>query len=150
MISQPKTSASRSQFKFPLIHQKLSFENFDKWKMKNANLLDPSYSKINTPPLVSLLNGPSKVQSPFSRSLYTVTHSSLKSFTKTMPQSSSSTKVQDPSSRHYAYSRKQKSLGLLCSKYSFNSSLLLSFLFVFLSFSIFILLFCYLQFLELV
>lgn len=34
-----------------------------------------------------------------------------------MPQSSSSTKVQDPSSRHYAYSRKQKSLGLLCSNF---------------------------------
>ncbi|KDO69807.1 hypothetical protein CISIN_1g045382mg, partial [Citrus sinensis] len=50
-------------------------------------------------------------------SLYKVTYSSLKSFTETMPQSSSSTKVQDPSSRHYAYSRKQKSLGLLCSNF---------------------------------
>ncbi|KAK1565416.1 hypothetical protein Q3G72_025980 [Acer saccharum] len=34
-----------------------------------------------------------------------------------MPQSSSSTKVSDPSSRHHAYSRKQKSLGLLCSNF---------------------------------
>ncbi|KAJ0104739.1 hypothetical protein Patl1_17958 [Pistacia atlantica] len=33
-----------------------------------------------------------------------------------MPQSSSN-KIQDPSSRHYTYSRKQKSLGLLCSNF---------------------------------
>lgn len=74
MISQPKTSASRSQFKFPLIHQKLPFQNFQgKKKKKKKPPSDPSYSKFYTPPLVNILNGPSILHPPvLSIKLHTV------------------------------------------------------------------------------